>query len=428
MDTQPAADLSAFMASLRGVTAQHGAAWVQAQLAQGGGPVAGGSSGQRVQVAPPTLDVAGEDLGAGPSSLDDESDSLEEGEVRGAATAGVRSRIAAVPASAESQPVGPFSGTGARGGAAWAFLPRSSMEPGLRTAFGLMARAVSQPTWRGREEVWREWQQFCRRVGSDGASGELIPLLLMFVGDAFGAGASAAGIAKKLSGLSFWFRMIGVQDVTKDFLVRQAMAGYRKARVARDFRRPVSFSILGDLVRVLETLCTDGYEWVLFRAAFSLAFFGAFRIGELVSRSCVSGDGLQVRDVEVGEGSVSCWLRKSKTDQAGRGKHIRLYAIGDCAACPVKCVSEYLKVRSGGREGPLLLHRDGRALSRFQFVAVFRKGLVCLGLPAMEFASHSFRIGAATEAVRCGLSESVVRQIGRWESARFRSYVRMDMI
>ncbi|XP_069800969.1 uncharacterized protein [Dendropsophus ebraccatus] len=69
-------------------------------------PVAGGSSGQRVQVALPTLDVAGEDLGAGPSSLDDESDSLEDGEVRGAATAEVRSRIAAVPASAESQPDG----------------------------------------------------------------------------------------------------------------------------------------------------------------------------------------------------------------------------------------------------------------------------------------------------------------------------------
>ncbi|KAM3926861.1 uncharacterized protein RB166_009695 [Leptodactylus fuscus] len=61
---------------------------------------------------------------------------------------------------------------------------------------------------------------------------------------------------------------------------------------------------------------------------------------------------------------------------------------------------------------------------RLTFVAVFRKCVVASGREPKEFGSHSFRIGAATEAARHGLGEDVVRKIGRWESIRFRSYLR----
>lgn len=70
------------------------------------------------------------------------------------------------------------------------------------------------------------------------------------------------------------------------------------------------------------------------------------------------------------------------------------------------------------------MHQDGLSLSQFQFVAVFKKCLEALGLGDQKFSSHSFRIGAATEAVRWGLDEAAVKRIGRWESRRFKSYVR----
>ncbi|KAM4697900.1 uncharacterized protein WCC33_013515 [Rhinophrynus dorsalis] len=38
-------------------------------------------------------------------------------------------------------------------------------------------------------------------------------------------------------------------------------------------------------MEVLEEVCTDDFEVILFRAAFSLAFFGALHVGELVSLS-----------------------------------------------------------------------------------------------------------------------------------------------
>ncbi|XP_069807960.1 integrase/recombinase xerD homolog [Dendropsophus ebraccatus] len=291
-----------------------------------------------------------------------------------------------------------------------------------------MERSVTEGTWRGREAVWREWRNFCSGLGVDGLHGDLVPALLCFVGIAFEEGVSAAGLVKKLAGLAYWFKWFGVGDATKDFVVRQAVIGYRKSRVARDGRRPVSFDLLVKLFGVLGDMCSSEYEAVLFGAAFALAFFGAFRVGELVSHSCAASGGLQFGDVVLGIDCVSCFLRRSKTDQAGRGKRIMLYAVPGSVACPVRCVQRFLAVRPDLPDGSFLIHRDGRSLSRFQFIAVFRGGLDRLGFPAREFASHSFRIGAATEAVRWGLGEQMVRQIGRWESERFRSYVRLELL
>ncbi|OCT96202.1 hypothetical protein XELAEV_18013877mg [Xenopus laevis] len=52
----------------------------------------------------------------------------------------------------------------------------------------------------------------------------------------------------------------------------------------------------------------------------------------------------------------------------------------------------FLRVRRSSRKS-LLVHEDDSVLSKFQFVAVFRKCLVGLGLQGKEYASHSFRIG-----------------------------------
>lgn len=87
----------------------------------------------------------------------------------------------------------------------------------------------------------------------------------------------------------------------------------------------------------------------------------------------------------------------------------------------------FLEVRPAG-QGAFLIHEDGAPLSRFQFVAVFRKYLRELGLEEKAFSSHLFRIGAATEAARQGMDVEVVKCIGRWESSRFRSYVRPHLV
>lgn len=256
---------------------------------------------------------------------------------------------------------------------------------------------------------------------------DLEPLLLLFVSSAFEDRVSFSGVSRQVAAVGFWAKMRGIGDFTKSFLIRQALKGYRRGSWRPDARRPVSFQLLGLICDHLRAECSSPYEVVLFRAAFTLAFFGAFRISELVSQSRSTLGGLLRADVEISEEGLSCLLRRSKTDVVGKGRRIVLLRLLGSELCPVHCVESLLAVRPSSA-AVLLVHQDGRSLSRYQFLAVFRQCLQALGLVAKDYSTHSFRIGAATQAYRWGLGDSVIKKIGRWESARFRGYVRPQLL
>ena len=82
-------------------------------------------------------------------------------------------------------------------------------------------------------------------------------------------------------------------------------------------------------------------------------------------------------------------------------------------------------VERGASLGPLFIRREGgQYLTRERFVAELRSALAAVGYPAKDYAGHSFRIGAATTAARCGIQDSLIKTLGRWESAAYTSYVR----
>lgn len=83
-----------------------------------------------------------------------------------------------------------------------------------------------------------------------------------------------------------------------------------------------------------------------------------------------------------------------------------------------------------GKGGGLsfFIHFDGFPLTRYQFCSVLKKCLSVIGLAGYRFTSHSFRIGAVTEADRLGLGKTIIRKIDRWGLDRFCLYVRPDLI
>lgn len=299
------------------------------------------------------------------------------------------------------------------------------MAVGIESAMLLVRRSVSMNTWSAYQRVWQEWEQL--NDGCSVGSGDWESRLLYFVGSSFASGVSSSAMSRRLSAVAFWFKFRGLQDVTKCFLVRQAMKGFRKGGRVRDGRRPVSYELLLRIGGLVTELCFSAYEVQLFRAAFALAFFGAFRISELVSPGRSKAGGLEFGDVLVFEQSLECWIPRSKTDQVGKGFAVSLQALPGSPMCPVEVVRRYLEVRPD-MLGPFLVHSDRTFLSRFQFIRVFRKCVAAAGLAAGQYSSHSFRIGAATEAARWGLSPAVVKRIGRWESDRYRIYVRPHLL
>lgn len=146
--------------------------------------------------------------------------------------------------------------------------------------------------------------------------------MLCWICPAFCSVVSSSGISRRMS--AFLFRSRGEQDVTKSFLVRQALKGFRRGTLPRDVRRSVSFEELLALGERLATACWSVFECTLFRLAFSLAFFGAFRISELVSPSRKREGGLRPVDVWDRGSHLVCFIPRSKTDQLGKGLWVTL--------------------------------------------------------------------------------------------------------
>ncbi|XP_077775832.1 uncharacterized protein LOC144325689 [Podarcis muralis] len=200
--------------------------------------------------------------------------------------------------------------------------------------------------------------------------------------------------------IAFFCKTYFDKDPCAKFVVRRALEGWGRLCLSRPpNRRPISFELLRKMRKKLRVVCWSDYEARLFSAAFSIAFFGALRVGELVVE--VHGDGrtrgLLLQDVQLSSAEVGITIRHSKTDQRGKGALIRLPATGVTGPCPVKDVNRYLVVRAQG-DGPLFRHENGSPLTRHQFAGVMRLSAVRIWM-----VGHSIVHWAGVAARQSGL-------------------------
>lgn len=168
---------------------------------------------------------------------------------------------------------------------------------------------------------------------------------------------------------------------------------------------------------------------IMLWAVCCVCFFGFFRSGELTAASSSADplEGLQFQDIAVDKkcspSLVQFTLRASKTDPFRQGVKVVVGRTGD-DLCPISALLAFLAVR-GEASGPLFQHRDGRPLARRTFVEKIKSALAALGYPAEKYAGHSFRAGAATTAATAGFPDSLIKVLGRWESAAYQLYIRL---
>ena len=154
-------------------------------------------------------------------------------------------------------------------------------------------------------------------------------------------------------------------------------------------------------------------------AVYCVAFFGFFRLGELLLESNAAfsqATHLAWGDVAVDNPAnpqmLHFHLKRSKTDQLGVGVDVILGRT-QSDLCPVTAVLGYLVLR-GDSPCPFFIDRSGRPLLKQTFVGEVRKLLAALGIPQDQYAGHSFRIGAATMAALAGVEDSMVPVLLEW--------------
>ena len=151
-----------------------------------------------------------------------------------------------------------------------------------------------------------------------------------------------------------------------------------------------------------------------------IGFFDFLRAGEFTSTglsSCIRVSDIAM-DNHQSPSVVQIFIRRAKTDPFGKGINIILGR----ALCLVVTILNYLRSRPPG-DGPLLVLQDGRPLTKSMLVGWVRKALTLAGIDQGNYASHSFRIGAATAAAAAGVPAHMIKMMGRWSSDAYTLYI-----
>ena len=202
---------------------------------------------------------------------------------------------------------------------------------------------------------------------------------------------------------------------------RLTTAGTRK-------RLLITPTILRQIKKVWEESVVN-QDFKMLWAASCLCFFGFLRSGEVTmpsERDHNPGVHLCFGDVRLDShkspSMLEVVIKCSKTDPFRLGVSLYIGATST-ELCPVAAVIDYMLAR-GNKEGPLFSWQNGHFLTRQRFVKAVREVLTGAGLQALDYAGHSFRIGAATTAAQCGLPESTIKMLGRWQSSAYMLYIR----
>ena len=162
-----------------------------------------------------------------------------------------------------------------------------------------------------------------------------------------------------------------------------------------------------------------------------VCFFGFFWLGELVVPTGSEYNPaihLSAADIAVDSPSNPCLialhLKRAKMDQLGKGAYIYIRR-SDNDLCPVAALLAYLALRNTD-PGPLFRTAEGTPLRKSSIVGRVREALSLLGYDQSSYASHSFRIGAATTAAAAGMEDSTIQALWRWSSPAFISYIKLS--
>ena len=190
----------------------------------------------------------------------------------------------------------------------------------------------------------------------------------------------------------------------------------RSVGITSQRRLPITIALLRqiktEVARAPDILPEDKLRlW----SAFTLAFYGFLRSSEFTSPSTTQFHPhvhLSWSDISFSsDGSLSLQLKASKTDPYRQGCSLLLAPSGR-SVCAIQALRKYLALSPPTKQGPLYVFHSGLYLTRAKATSVLRLLLQRIGVPTEHYASHSFRIGAATTAAEAGLPPWLNQTLG----------------
>jgi len=285
--------------------------------------------------------------------------------------------------------------------------PRTDLAAVVESARRYASKNIADATRRAYASDWKAFEAWChtKRLTSLPSPPAVIAVYLAALAD---QGRKVSTIERALAGIA-WGQQQGGADWRKGHpQIVEVMKGIRRQLgTARAKKAPVEDEALTRMVEALTVLPAE--TALRDRAVLTLGWFGAFRRSELAA--------LHVDDVEFVSKGMDVHIRRSKTDQEGRGRIVSILYASTPSVCAVRTLREWIKVT---KPKDSLFDIGSRTVAR-----IVQRTAEAVGLDPERFGGHSLRAGFATTASRKGKSlDAIMRQTGHKTEKVAREYIR----
>ena len=292
------------------------------------------------------------------------------------------------------------------------------------TAIELIIGAFTKGTAKKYRALWRRYVQFL--IDFDMCYGEMD--LCHYIEYLYVSGLKHNTIQGHLSAISLGLKLRKLPDVTKTFMVSLMLRGAKRFTYSKDTRRPISESMVKQLIDALALATKDPFLYILYATVFAWAFYGCLRISEY-TQGPVADHNIHIEGLSrvwvLGETAFRIQFRSFKHSPYMFPDFV-MRRTGDSRFCPVVLMNRYLQIRPK-TAGPLFV-TDSGPLTRGAVYSMMERCVALLQWPKKTYEPHSFRIDRATMWALQGYSAVQIKAMGRWHSEAFWAYIRPVVI
>ena len=221
-------------------------------------------------------------------------------------------------------------------------------------------------------------------------------------------------------------------ELTSISLLYKTLRGIKSCLgVSQRARYSIIVSVLCSIYAKLKPFHSLDVDSSMLWASFTLAFFGFLRSSEFTCngqfdiQTHLSQSDITFEPTLHSPTPFEIVMKKSKTDPFQETAKL-IIAKSNSAVCTVTALQDYfLQTSTHPSTQPLFQFQDSRNLTRTSVTNNLRALLNVCGLDSARFASHSFRIGAATTAGAARFPNWLIKVLGRWKSDAYQSYIRI---
>lgn len=268
---------------------------------------------------------------------------------------------------------------------------------------------------------WNDFLAFCERHGASPLP-TIAETLAQYVTSLAGV-VKPTSIERRLSAIRYYHSNAGLPDPTAHPALKRIVRGIHKTHgsppiAKREIRELELLKLLRAVERrpkTVEDPFEQGHLWrhaqliaARDRALLLIGFAGAFRRSELVA--------INVEDIRPHPKGFQILVRRSKTDQSGKGRWKSIPRVPSSVIDPEGAKNDYLRL-AGIDSGALFRSFDidgtltDRRLAPGDVNRIIKRACRRAGLNPDEFASHSMRSGFVTSAAERGAAPSEIAEV-----------------